>query len=275
MDPQARALRLVRTGPERHALRGGELDAIVDAGSGNVFVLPQARRALSWRGGEPANGVLAALPHRDYLHLLGECELVHLTLGQVLHQPGDRIGHVYFPNDAVVSLLVVLELKALEVCLVGREGVVGVSLALGVERASARAMVGGAGTALRMKAASFREAFEGSVPLQRELLRYANAKLVQARQTGGCGRFHQSEERLAYWLLMAHDRMPMNGNLQITHDLLADMLGVRRVGITNAAGNLQRRGLIKYHRGNIRILERKGLEAAACSCYRIVKTLAG
>jgi CRP-like cAMP-binding protein len=270
-----RALRLVSTGPERHALRAGEVDAVVEAGSGNVFLLPEAKRALSSHGGEPANGVLAALPRRDYLHLLGECELVQLGLGQVLYQPGDRIGHVYFPNDAVVSLLIVLELKALEVCLVGREGMVGVPLALGVDRASARAMVGGAGTALRMKAACFRPAFAGSGPLQRVLLRYANAMLVVARQTAGCSGFHQVEERLAYWLLTADDRLPASGGLQITHELLADMLGVRRVGVTNAAGNLQQRGLIKCGRSNIRILDRKGLEAAACSCYGIVKTLVG
>lgn len=271
----ARVLRRVSTGPERCALQAGEVDAVVDRTGGNVFLLPEAKRALSSRGGEPANGVLAALPRRDYLHLLGECELVQLRPGQVLYQPGDRIGHVYFPNDGVVSLLVVLELKPLEVCLIGREGMVGVPLALGVERASARAMVGGVGTALRMEAASFREKFEGSIPLQRELLRYANAKLMQARQTAGCGRFHPAEERLACWLLMAHDRMHVSGDLWITHELLADMLGVRRVGVTNAAGNLQRRGLIQYHRGNIRVLDRKALEAAACACYRIVKALAG
>lgn len=271
-----RALRLVSTGPERKALQTGEVDAVVDAGSGKVVLLPDAKRALSSRGGEPANGVLAALPRRDYLHLLGECELVQLASGQVLYQPGDRIGHVYFPNNAVVSLLVVLELKALEVCLVGPEGMVGVPLALGVERASARAMVEAGGSALRMTAAGFRQEYEGSIALQRELLRYANATLVQARQTAGCGRFHQAEERLAYWLLMAHDRMRLSGGgLHITHELLADMLGVRRVGVTNAAGDLQRRGLIQYHRGNIRVLDRKGLEAAACSCYRNVKTLTG
>jgi len=270
----ARALRLVGKGPERHALQTGEVDAVIDTANGNVLLLPEAKRALSAAGGEPANGLLAALPSRDYLHLLGEFELVPLALGQVLYQPGERIRHVYFPNDAVVSLLVVLELKALEVCLVGREGMVGVPLALGVERASARAMVGGGGTALRMKAAGFRAELERCIPLQRELQRYAHAKLLLARQSAGCSRFHQVEERLAYWLLMAHDRMGVSG-MQVTHELLADMLGVRRVGVTNAAGNLQRRGLIKYHRGDIRVLDRRGLEAAACSCYRIVKTLAG
>lgn len=271
---QTRALRLVSKGPERRAMQAGEVDAVIDAAHGNVFLLAGAKRALSEAGGEPANGLLAALPGRDYLRLLGEFELVALASGQVLYQPGERIGHVYFPNDAVVSLLVVLELKALQVGLVGPEGMVGVPLALGAERASVRAMVQGAGTALRMKAASFREQLEHCIALQRELQRYAYVTLLQARQTAGCSLFHQVEERLAYWLLMAHDRMRA-GSQKITHELLADMLGVRRVGVTNAASNLQRRGLIKYHRGDVRVLDRKGLEAAACSCYRIVKALTG
>ncbi|HEX9184951.1 MAG TPA: Crp/Fnr family transcriptional regulator [Burkholderiales bacterium] len=270
----ARALRLVSTGPERQALKAGEVDAVIDSASGNVFLLSQAKRALSSAGGEAANGLLAALPRQTYLRLLTEMELVPLTRGQVLYQPGERIQHVYFPNDAVVSLLAVLELKALEVCLVGREGMVGIPLVLGAERASARAMVQGTGTALRMKAASFRDELERCVPLQRELQRYAHVKLLQARQAAGCSRFHRVEERLAYWLLMAHDRTTASG-LQLTHELLADMLGVRRVGVTNAAGELQRRGLIEYHRGDIRVRDRKGLEAAACSCYRTVKTLTG
>jgi len=270
----ARALRLASAGPEGRALKAGEVDAVIDSASGNVFLLPQAKHALSSAGGEAANGLLAALPRQTYLRLLTELELVPLAHGQVLYQPGDRIQHVYFPNDAVVSLSVVLELKALEVCLVGREGMVGIPLVLGAERASARAMVQGTGTALRMKAASFRDELERCAPLQRELLRYGHTKLLQARQSAGCSRFHRVEERLAYWLLMAYDRMRAD-SVQLTHGLIADLLGVRRVGVTNAAGALQRRGLIEYHRGDIRVRDRKGLEAAACSCYRTVKTLAG
>ncbi|MEO8716615.1 MAG: Crp/Fnr family transcriptional regulator [Burkholderiales bacterium] len=270
----ARALRLVRSDDERRAIEAGEIDGVLDAAQGNVLLLPQAKRALSAAGGEPANSLLAALPRRDYLRLLDEMELVPLVGGQVLYQPGERIRHVHFPIDAVVSLLVVLELKALEVVLVGREGMIGVPVALGVQHASVRAMVQGPGSALRMKAASFLEELEHCVALRREALRYANVKLLQARQTAGCSAFHRIEQRLAFWLLMAHDRMPAN-SLKFTHEILADMLGVRRVGVTNAALDLQRRGLLDYRRAEIRVLDRKGLEAAACSCYRTVRTLAG
>lgn len=268
------ALRLVSTGPERQALQAGELDAVVDAASGNVFLLPEAKRALSSRGGEPANGLLAALPRKDYQRLLAGLDLVPLTCGEVLYQPGERIRHVYFPNDALVALLVVMDEKSQQVGLVGREGMVGVSLALGADRASVRAVVQGSGSALRMKAAGLVEELGCCAPLRRELQRYAHAELVQARQAAGCGRFHEIEERLACWLLMTHDRVRAD-RLELTHDVLADSLGVRRVGVTVAAMALQRRGLIEYHRGQIRVLDRKGLEAAACRCYPIVSALAG
>lgn len=269
-----RALHLVSASPERRALKAGEVDAVIDAAKGNVFLLPEAKRALSSAGGEPANGLLAALSRHDYSRLLDDLDLVPLARGQVLCQPGERIRHVYFPNDAVVSLLVVMELKALEVGLVGREGMVGIALALGADRTSVRAMVEANGTALRMKASSFSEALGRCVPLQRELRRYAHTKLLQARQAAGCSQYHGVEERVAYWLLMAHDRMRADC-MQLTHELIADMLGVRRVGVTNAVGNLRRRRLIASDRGEISVLDRKGLEAAACSCYRNVKALTG
>jgi CRP-like cAMP-binding protein len=270
----SRALRLVSTGPERQALQAGEVDAVIDAAGGNVFLLPEAKRALSSRGGEPANGLLAALPRQHYQRLLAELDLVPLASGEVLYQPGERMRYVYFPNDAVVALLVVMDEKSLQVGLVGREGMVGVPLALGAEKASVRAVVQGSGSALRMKAAGLAAELGRCAPLQRELQRYAHAKLVQARHTAGCGRFHEIEARLACWLLMTHDRVRAD-RLQLTHEFLADMLGVRRVGVTNAATALQRRGLIEYRRGEIRVLERKGLEAAACRCYPIVSALAG
>ncbi len=269
-----RALRLVSTGPERHALQAGEVDAVIDAAGGNVFLLPEAKRALSSRGGEPANGLLAALPRQDYVRLLAELDLVPLACGEVLHQPGERLRHVYFLNDALVALLVVMEEKSLQVGLVGREGMVGVPLALGADRASVRAVVQGAGSALRMKAAALGQELGRCAPLRRELQRYAHVRLVQARQTAGCSRFHEIEGRLASWLLMTHDRVRTD-HLQLTHEVLAEMLGVRRVGVTNAAFALQRRGLINYRRGEIRVLDRKGLEAAACLCYPIVRALAG
>jgi CRP-like cAMP-binding protein len=157
--------------------------------------------------------------------------------------------------------------------LVGREGLVGVALALGADSSPDRALVQGSGSALRMRAASFCEALGRSLPLQREVLRYAYAKLIQARQTAACNRFHTVEARLARWLLLTGDRVRAD-HFHLTHELLADTLGVRRVGVTNAATALQRRKLISYSRGDIRILDRPGLKAAACECYEIVRNLA-
>jgi len=270
-----RILRLVKNGPERQALDAGELDAVLDPATGTALLLPDAQRALLQAGGQAANSLLAALPRDDYKRLLAELEPVRLTYGEVLHQPGERVRHVYFPSDAHVSLLVVVENgKALEVGLVGREGMVGVSLALGVDDSPVRALVQGTGTALRMKAGSFREELARCAPLQRELYRYAYAKLAQARQTAACNHFHRVEARLARWLLLTHDRVHSD-QFHLTHEFLADVLGVRRAGVTKAASDLQRRKLIGYRRGNIRILDRNGLKAVACPCYEIVRKLAG
>ena len=221
-----------------------------------------------------ANRLLRALPREDYQRLLAELEPVTLTYGQVLYEPGEQIRHVYFPSGAHVSLLMlVAHDKALEVGLVGREGMVGVPLALGLDVSPVRARVQGTGSASRMEAARFREELGRCPPLQRELYRYAYAKLVQARQTAACNRFHHVEARLARWLLMTSDRV-RSDQFHLTHEFLADTLGIRRVGVTNAATALQRRKLIGYRRGNIRILDRKGLKAASCGCYEIVRNLA-
>lgn len=268
-----RILRLVRSGPERQALDSGQVDAVLDPATGAALLLPEAKRALSLVGGAE-NSLLAALSRQDNQRLLAELEPVGLMHGEILYQPGERLRHVYFPLDAVVCLLVVVKGKALEVGLVGREGVVGIPLVLGAEVSAVRAMVHGTGTALRMKAAALREALAQGAPLQRELYRYAYAKLVQARQTAACNRFHGVAERLACWLLMAHDRVRAD-RLHLTHEFLAGTLGVRRVGVTNAASKLQAHKLIDYRRGEIRILDRKGLEAAACACYRVVRDSAG
>jgi PAS domain S-box-containing protein len=220
-----------------------------------------------------ANGLLAALPLEDYQRLHAGFETVTLTYGEVLYEPGDAIEHVWFPNDSLVSLLTTVEgRQALEVGLVGREGVVGISLALGMDVASVRALVQGTGTAMRMEAARFREEFAQSPALQRELYRYTHAMLVQVRQTAACNRFHVVEARLARWLLMTRERVRSDQFL-LTQEFLADMLGVRRVAVTKAAGTLQQRKLIGYRRGKIRILDRKGLEKASCGCYRVVKDL--
>jgi CRP-like cAMP-binding protein len=268
-----RILRLVKSGPERQALESGQVDAVLDPETGTALLLPDAERALSAAGGAIANSLLAALPREDYRSLLGELEPVTLTSGEVLYEPGERIRHVYFPNDAQVSLLIVMAEKALEVGLVGREGMVGISLALGAEASSVRVLVQGSGSALRMNAASFREALGRCLALQRELDRYAYAKLVQARQIAACNRFHQVEARLAGWLLLTRDRV-RSDQFHLTHEFVAATLGIRRVGVTNAASALQRRKLISYQRGSIRILDRKGLKAASCGCYEIVRNLA-
>jgi CRP-like cAMP-binding protein len=159
--------------------------------------------------------------------------------------------------------------NALEVGLVGREGMVGLPLALGIETSPVRALVQGAGPALRMSAARFRAELRGNPPLRRELYRYVHAMMAQISQTAGCNRFHLVEARLARWLLMTRDRM-RSAEFRMTHEFLSHMLGVRRVGVTEAACALQRQRLIEYSRGNIRILDERGLEAACCSCYRVV-----
>jgi len=216
------------------------------------------------------NLLLAALPRKSYAELLPALTPVVLKFGDVLYEPRQSIDQVYFPGNSMVSLLTLVEDHlALEVGLVGLEGVVGAPLALGVERSPVRALVQGGGSALRMSAGSFRSALRRSPLLQRSLLRYVHALMSQVTQTAACNRFHLVEARLARWLLMTRDRM-RSSEFRLTQDFLAHMLGVRRVGVTEAAGALQRRKLIEYSRGVIRILNDRGLEAAACSCYRIV-----
>jgi CRP-like cAMP-binding protein len=220
-----------------------------------------------------ANRLLAALPRKDGRRLVDELEPVVLTYGEVLYEPGEQIGHVYFPNDCIVSLLTLVDQhQALEVGLVGREGMVGIPLALEIRVSPVRALVQGTGTAMRMKAAPFLKAFRQSHALQRELHRYTYSLMAQITQTAACNRFHIVEARLARWLLMTHDRA-QSSSFRLTQEFLAQMLGVRRVGVTKAARALQQSGLISYSRGNITILDRKGLEAASCSCYEIVKDM--
>jgi len=219
------------------------------------------------------NFLLAALPRKDYRHLIDDLEQVTLTYGEVLYEPGEQIKHVYFPNDSVVSLLTLVDQhRALEVGLVGREGIVGIPLALGISISPVRALVQGTGTAMRMNAASFIKELRQSHALQRALHRYTYSLMAQITQTAACNRFHVIEARLARWLLMTHDRV-QSGAFRLTQEFLAQMLGVRRVGVTKAARTLQQDGLISYSRGNITILDRKGLEAASCSCYEIVRDM--
>jgi CRP-like cAMP-binding protein len=231
-----------------------------------------SRIAAVSRSGTP-NRLLAALPAREYERLLSGLEPVRLTYGEVLYEPGERMRHVYFPSDCLVSLLTVVEgHRALEVGLVGREGMVGSRLALGITASSVRALVQGSGTAVRMTSARFLQEFRRSPALQRALFRFTDALMLQVTQTAACNRFHVVEARLARWLLMTRERLP-SGEFHLTHGFLADMLGVRRVGVTSAAGALQRQKLIRYQRGNITILDQQGLQAAACSCYRHVQVM--
>jgi CRP-like cAMP-binding protein len=220
-----------------------------------------------------ANNLLAALPGTEYARLISGLEPVKFTVGEVLYQPGEPIRHIYFPNDCLVSLLAVVEGRTvLEIGLVGSEGMVGIPLALGVGVSSVRALVQRPGTALRMKSARFLHEFRKNPSLQRELFRYTHASMAQATQIAVCTRFHLLEARLARSLLMTCDRVQSN-EFRLTHEFLAHTLGVRRVGITKAAGALQQRKLISYRRGGIRVLDRKGLEAASCRCYHIVKNV--
>jgi CRP-like cAMP-binding protein len=220
-----------------------------------------------------ANRLLASLPRKESRRLIDQSEQVELTYGDVLYQPGDTIKYVYFPNDSLVSLLTLVDHhQALEVGLVGREGMVGIPIALDISVSPVRALVQGSGTAVRMKAVAFQKELAQSVALHRELHRYTYALMAQITQTAACNRFHQVEARLARWLLMTQDRVQSN-DFRLTQEFLSQMLGVRRVGVTKAASALQDRQLISYTRGNITILDRKGLEGASCSCYDIVKDM--
>jgi CRP-like cAMP-binding protein len=213
------------------------------------------------------NHLIELLPRKDRLRLLAVCEPVELVLAEVLCEPGNPIRHVYFPIEGFISLVALIDgSPALEVGMVGREGMLGAQLALGVVTAPLHALVQGAGTAWRIGTAAFRSELARSAPLQRGLNRYLYVLMAQFAASAACLRFHLIGPRLARWLLMSQDRAHSD-NFRVTHEFLAYMLGVRRVGITMAAGALQRSGLIEYRRGELTVLDRSGLEAAACGCY--------
>jgi CRP-like cAMP-binding protein len=215
-----------------------------------------------------ANRLIDSLAGSDRRRMLRGCETVELAFAEVLSTPGAPLLYVYFPTGGFISLIMpVDESAALEVGMVGNEGMFGTSLALGVELSSVRAVVQGAGTALRMDAAAFCRELVRSSALQQRIDRYIFVQLSQLAQTAACTRFHVVEARLARWLLMTQDRAQSN-TFHITQEFLAFMLGVRRVGVTKAARSLQQRQLIQYSRGNIAVLDRRGLRAAACGCYK-------
>jgi CRP-like cAMP-binding protein len=219
-----------------------------------------------------SNALLAEVPPSEAARLAQLLKPVSLTFGEVLYE-AEPIPHVYFPVDCLVSLFAPLKDHfAVEVGVVGSEGMVGVPLALGVRTSSVRAFVQGSGTALRMKASSFQRELRRSAALQTRIHRYIHLLMGQLTQTAACNAFHSIEARCARWLLMTRDRM-RSDELELTHEFLAHMLGVRRVGVTVAAGNLQRRGLIAYSRGHIAILDPERLAKTACECYGVVKHL--
>ncbi len=219
------------------------------------------------------NHVLAVLSRQAYKRMTTDLDPVELRYGQVLYEPGGKIEHVYFPIDCLVSLLTAVDTqRKLEVGMVGNEGMVGMPVVLGISDSAVRALVQGSGSAMRMTAARFRVEFEKNTALQQALFRYTHLLMAQVSQTAACNRFHNANARLARWLLMTGDRLHTDEFL-LTQEFLSHMLGVRRVGVTKAAGELEARKLIGYSRGHMKILNRKRLEAAACSCYRIVRDL--
>jgi CRP-like cAMP-binding protein len=215
------------------------------------------------------NKLIERLPRKERLRLLALCEPVQLVLTKVLCEPGKPTRHVYFPTESFISLVALIDgTPALEVGMVGREGMLGAHLALGVATAPLHALVQGAGAAWRIATPAFRSELARSVPLQRGLNRYLYVLMSQLAASAACLRFHQIGPRLARWLLMTQDRAHAD-QFHVTHEFLSYMLGVRRVGITAAAGALQRSGLIEYRRGELTVLDRPGLEAAACGCYAV------
>jgi CRP-like cAMP-binding protein len=213
------------------------------------------------------NNLIALLPRKDRLRLLALCEPVDLVLAEVLCERGDTMRHVYFPIDGFISLVTrVDDHPALEVGMIGREGMLGSQLVLGMTIAPVQALVQGAGATWRIGVAAFRRELASSAALQRSLNRYFYILTVQMTAASACIRFHLIGPRLARWLLMSQDRAHSD-QFRVTHEFLAYMLGVRRVGITMAAVALQRKGLVEYHRGELTVLDRRGLEAEACSCY--------
>ena len=218
----------------------------------------------------PLNRLLAALPKDEYQRLLPKLKLVPLAFGELIYEAGDQIPEVYFPNSGIISLLASVAARAtLEVGIVGREGMVGLPIFMGVKTSRDRAVVQGGGAAMRMKATTFRKECNNGGSLSRLLRRYTHSRLTQMSQGAACNRFHSIDARLARWLLMTRDRMGTD-EFQLTQEFLSNMLGVRREGVNKAAGELQKQGLISYTRGTLTTLDPAGLEAIACRCYEII-----
>ncbi len=217
------------------------------------------------------NHLLAALPAEEWHRWQPHLEWVDMPLGQVLYEPGRTMSHVYFPTNAIVSLLYVMhDGSSAEIAVVGREGVVGIALFMGGGSTSSRAVVQSAGQGWRLRGSVMLDEFNRSHPVMRLMLRYTQALITQMAQTAVCNRHHVLDQQLCRWLLLSLDRL-VGDELVMTQELIANMLGVRREGVTEAALKLQRDGLIRYARGHISVLDRAGLEARTCECYEVVK----
>lgn len=216
------------------------------------------------------NHLLAALPAAEFGHIAPNLERISLPLGKVLYESGDKMTHIYFPTTVIISLLYIMEDGATaEIGIAGNNGLVGIALFMGGETTSSRAVVQSAGEAVRMRAGDLKNEFALGGVFQNILLRYTQSFMTQVSQTAVCNRLHSVEQQLCRWLLINHDQLESN-KLVMTHDLIANMLGVRREGVSIAAGHLQQKGLIKYVRGTITMLDRERLEAAVCECYKVV-----
>jgi CRP-like cAMP-binding protein len=242
--------------------------------------------AISVQGGSPApakqvgtsavddarqNHLLAALPEAEFERLRPHLELVSLTLGESLYEPGAKLRHVHFPTTSIVSLLYVMEDGAsAEIAVVGNEGILGISLFMGGDTTPSRAVVQSAGNSYRLKAQLLKDEFGRFGPMMQLLLRYTQALITQMSQTAVCNRHHSVDQQLCRWLLLSLDRLATS-ELIMTQELIANMLGVRREGVTEAAGKLQDAGLVRYRRGKITVLDRPALEARSCECYEVVK----
>jgi CRP-like cAMP-binding protein len=240
-----------------------------------VASLPMASRsheASLSRQSPRQNHLLNALPAEDYKRIAAHLELAPLKLGEILYEPGIKLRYVYFPTTAIVSLLYVMEDGAsAEIAIVGNEGILGISLFMGGETTPSRAVVQSAGYGYRLKAQLLKDEFGRFGPFLRLLLRYTQALITQMAQTAVCNRHHSVDQQLCRWLLLSLDRLASR-ELSMTQELIANMLGVRREGVTEAAGKLQDAGLIHYRRGRITVLDRPRLEARSCECYQVVKT---
>jgi CRP-like cAMP-binding protein len=228
-------------------------------------------RALAARSDPRLNHLLEAVPADDFARLAPHLELLELKLGDVLYESGRAMRYVYFPTTAIISMLYVMEDGAsAEIAIVGNEGILGISLFMGGESTPSRAVVQSAGFGYRMRAQFLKSEFERYGPLMHLLLRYTQALITQMAQTAVCNRHHTVDQQLCRWLLLSLDRLASN-ELTMTQELIANMLGVRREGVTEAAGKLQEAGLVKYSRGKITVLDRPRLQARACECYQVVK----